>query len=282
MVNNKFTFRRILAYIFLIALVIIWIVPLAFGILTSFKSDTEIANMGFRLLPINWTLSQYINIFVGNTSTPIVRWFFNSVIISTLHTVFTLIVVSLASYGYTRMEFKGRNTIFWILMCASMFPSVVNIIPQYKIVDTFGWINTIWALVIPGLGGVTNIFLVRQFMLGIPKEYDESAKIDGASDFYIYYKIIVPLIKPVLTVVALFAFTGSWNDFLWPTIVMTDVERMPITAGLSFLQGQYGGFQYIGQLMASATFAIIPTFIIFLFAQKYFLESLSLNSGVKG
>ncbi|MFV0504165.1 MAG: carbohydrate ABC transporter permease [Lachnospirales bacterium] len=282
MVKKNFGFNKILAYIFLVSLMVVWIVPLFFGIFTSFKSDTEIANIGFRLLPINWTLSQYIDIFLGSTSTPIVRWFLNSLVISTLHTFFALLIVSLAAYGYTRLEFPGNNKIFWLLMCASMFPSVVNIIPQYKIVDTFGWLNTIWAVIVPGLGGVTNIFLVRQFMLGIPKEYDESAKIDGASDFCIYSKIIVPLIRPVLTVVALFSFTGSWNDFLWPTIVFTDIKKMPITAGLQFLRGQYGGFQYIGQLMASATFAIIPTFIIFLFAQKYFMESLSLSSGVKG
>src|SRR5690606_19826574 len=109
----------------------------------------------------------------------------------------------------------------------------------YKIVDTLGLVNTYWAAIVPGAAGVFNIFLVRQFLLGIPKEFDESARVDGASDFQIFYRIILPLIKPVLTVVALFTFTGAWNDFLWPSIVFNDVEMMPITPGLNLVQGMY-------------------------------------------
>ena len=119
-------------------------------------------------------------------------------------------------------------------------------------------------------------------MKGIPKEFDESARIDGASDFVIYSRIIVPMIKPVLIVAALFSFTGSWNDFLWPVIVYSDVEKMPITAGLLLLQDIYGNYRMIGQLMGSAFLAIIPTMLLFLFAQKYFVQSMNLNSGVKG
>ncbi|MFV0503959.1 MAG: carbohydrate ABC transporter permease [Lachnospirales bacterium] len=274
---------KIVGFIFLLVLGVMWTVPLMFGVLTSFKPNKEIASLGgFRLLPVDWTISQYINTFTGTANFPIVRWFMNSIIISFSHMVLMVLVVSLAAYGYTRIEFKGRDKMFFVLLCISMFPQVVNIIPTYKIVDSFGWVNTFMAVIVPGLGGVTNIFLVRQFMLGIPKEYDESAKIDGASDLYIYAKVIIPLVKPILTVVALFSFTASWNDFLWPTIVFTDVNKMPITAGLQLLQGTYWTYQYLGQMMAAATFAILPTFVIFLFTQKHFLESMSLGSGVKG
>jgi len=279
---KKFVLSRFISYGFLSLLTLVWIIPLLFGILTSFKSESEIKGVGFKLLPVNWTLNQYISVLENTTNAPVLRWFGNSMVISVTHTVLVVFIVSLAAYGYTRMKFKGRDLLFWTLMCASMFPSVVNIIPSYKIVDTFGWINTIWSVVIPGLGGVANIFLVRQFMLGIPIAYDESAKMDGASHFYIYSRIIVPLIKPILIVVALFTFTGSWNDFLWPTIVFNDIEAMPITAGLELLKGIYGDYLFVGQLMASASLAIIPTFVIFLFAQKYFIESLSLTSGIKG
>lgn len=279
---KKISISRSISYVFLLSLTLIWVVPLLFGVLTSFKSETEIKGVGFQLLPVNWTLNQYIAVLENTTNAPILRWFLNSVVISVTHTVLVVVIISLAAYGYTRLKFKGRNLLFWTLLCASMFPSVVNIIPMYKIVDTFGWVNTMWSVVVPGLGGVANIFLVRQFMLGIPMEYDESAKMDGASDFYIYYRIILPLIKPILIVVALFTFTGSWNDFLWPTIVFNDVDAMPITAGLELLKGIYGDYLFVGQLMASASLALIPTFVMFLFAQKYFIESLSLSSGLKG
>ncbi|GGG09499.1 hypothetical protein GCM10010912_62490 [Paenibacillus albidus] len=171
---------------------------------------------------------------------------------------------------------------FFTLLGISFFPGVVNLIPSYKIIDALGWVNTSWAMIIPGLAGMGNIFLVRQFMNGLPKELDESARVDGASDFRIYLSIIVPLIKPILIVCALFSFTGSWNDFLWPVIVYTDVDKMPVTAGLLLLQDIYGNYRMIGQLMGSAILAIIPTMLLFLFAQKYFVQSINLNSGIKG
>lgn len=137
-------------------------------------------------------------------------------------------------------------------------------------------------MIVPGLAGMGNIFLVRQFMKGIPKELDESARVDGASDFVIFFRIILPLIKPVLIVCGLFSFVGSWNDFLWPVIVYTDVQKMPVTAGLLLLQDVYGNYRMIGQLMGSAILAIIPTLLLFLFAQKYFVQAIKLNAGIKG
>lgn len=280
--SKKLKTSTIIAYIFLIVAVVIWLIPLLFGVFTSFKSEQEISQVGFRLLPVHWTMSAYLQVLANNTDAPMIRWYVNSLLISIIQTILVLIIVSLASYGYTRMNFKGRDVLFWSLMCASMFPSVVNIIPQYKIVDSLGWVNTIWACIVPGLGGVGNIFLVRQFMQGIPRAYDESARMDGAGDFYIYSRLILPMVKPILTVVALFNFTGSWNDFLWPTIVFSDVDKMTVTAGLQMLKSMYGDYMEVGQLMSSAVLALIPTFLLFLFAQKYFVESLSLTSGVKG
>ena len=171
---------------------------------------------------------------------------------------------------------------FFVVLAISMFPGVVNIIPSYKIVDALGWVNTPLAVIMPGLGGVGNVFLVRQFMLGIPKSYDESARMDGATDFQIYSKIMLPLIKPSLIVAGIFSFTGSWNDFLWPTIVLNDVNKLTVTAGLQLLQDIYGNYMVIGQLMGSTLLAMIPTMLLFIFAQKYFMDAMDLNIGVKG
>ncbi|OMF73037.1 carbohydrate ABC transporter permease [Paenibacillus glucanolyticus] len=279
---SHISISKYIAYTFLIVLCIIWAIPVIFGITTSFRSQAEVVSSGFRLLPVNWIFDNYVTIQQNTSTAPILRWLMNSVFIATLHTLLVIVVISLTGYGYSRMKFKGRDALFFTLLGISFFPGVVNLIPSYKIIDALGWVNTSWAMIIPGLAGMGNIFLVRQFMMGVPKDLDESARVDGAGDFKIYYSIILPLMKPVLIVCGLFSFTGSWNDFLWPVIVYTDVEKMPVTAGLLLLQDIYGNYRMIGQLMGSAILAIIPTLLLFLFAQKYFVQSINLNAGIKG
>lgn len=271
---------KIIGFAFLLIMAVIWIIPLLWGVVTSFKSEIELQTVGFKFLPIEWVLTNYTTLLVDNTSTPLVRWFTNSVFISVSHTLLVLIVVTLSAFAFSRLNFRGKHGLFAFLMATMMFPGVVNLIPLYKIIDVLGWVNAPIAMIVPGAAGVFNIFLVRQFMNNIPLEFDEAARMDGASDFQILGKVILPLIKPVLLVVALFSFTGSWNDFLWPSIVFNDIEKMPITPGLQLLQGMYQAQPTL--LMAGALVAIIPTFILYLFAQKYFLESMSLSAGVKG
>ena len=233
----------------------------------------------YRFLPIDWVLSNYTHVLFS-TSTPVFQWFLNSMVISVSHSILVVCVVSIAAYGYARLKFKGRDKIFFFLMGTMMFPAIVNLIPLFAIVQRFGWINSPLAAIVPGAAGVFNIFLVRQFMLGIPKDFDESAKMDGASEWQIFTRIIIPFIRPVLTVVALFAFVFSWNDFLWPSIVFNDVRSLPLTPGLLTLQGAF--HMQIGSLLAGATFALMPTFLLYLFVQKHFVKSLSLSAGVKG
>lgn len=268
-----------LAFIFLFLFSIFWLFPMAWTILSSFKSEVEIMKTGYRFTPIDWVLDNYKEILASNTA-PIFLWFRNSIFISTIHTLLMLLISSLAAYSFARLEYKGRDFIFWSLIATMMFPAVVNLIPTFKIVHLLGWINTPWAVIVPGLGGVFNIYLIRQFLLGIPKTLDEAARIDGASPLQIYWRIILPLSRPVLTVVALFSFTGSWNDFLWPSIVMNDIDRMPLTPGLKLLQGAFSA--QLGPLSSAAVIAIVPPIILYLFAQKYFLSGINLSSGVKG
>jgi multiple sugar transport system permease protein len=270
---------KVTAFIFLLMMALFWVIPLIWAFFTSFKSNNEIESTGFTFLPIHWTISNYKELLFDNASNPVIKWFFNSLIVSISHTLLVLVVVALASYGYTRLKFKGRDLLFTILLGSMMFPSVVNLIPLYKIMDELGWVNNLLAVIVPGAAGVFNVFLVRQFVLGIPKALDESAQIDGANEFQIFWHIILPLIRPVLTVVALFSFTGSWNDFLWPSIIINDIDKLPITPGLQLLQGQY--ITYPGLGTAGALIALIPTFLLYLFAQRYFMQSMSLSAGVK-
>lgn len=269
---------RWICFAILICVSVIMLFPMIWAVMVSFQSEVEIQQMDFHMIPVDFTFENYAGFF-HNDSSPVIRWFTNSLVISLSHMVLVIVVVSLAAYGYSRLEFRGRDAMFGVLLATMMFPSVVNLIPNFKIVDTLGWTNTFLAVIVPGAAGVTNIFLVRQFMMGIPKELDESAFVDGANHLQVFLHIILPNIKPILTVVALFAFTGSWNDFLWPSIVMSDIDMLPITPGLQLLQGQYMTYPGIG--CAGALLALIPTFIIYLFAQDKFMQSMSLNSGIK-
>lgn len=270
---------KIICFILLAIICLIWVFPLVWAFFTSFKSNDEIQKVGFSMLPQQWTLENYTDLLFNNDSSPVLKWFVNSLIISVSHMFLVLVIVSTASYGYTRLKFKGRDALFTFLLGTMMFPSLMNLIPNFKIVAMLGWTNSFLAVIVPGVAGIYNIFLVRQFVLGIPKELDESAVIDGANPFQIFRHIILPLTKPALTVVALFSFTGSWNDFLWPSIVMSDIDKLPITPGLQLLQGQYLTYPGIGT--AGALLALIPTFLLYLVAQKSFMQSMSLNSGIK-
>ena len=159
-------------------------------------------------------------------------------------------------------------------------PNVVNLLPMFRIANALGRVNNLNALIWPSLAGVFNIFLIRNFMRGIPKVLDEAATIDGANSFQVYTHVILPSILPVMIVVALFSFNGAWNDFLWPSIVMTDVQNQTLTAGLRLLSGQYE--QKWAHMIASCLVSMLPPFILYLVAQKYFLQGISVQAGVKG
>lgn len=273
------TVEKLFAGVVLLALSVLWIIPVVWAFFTSFKSKNEIISSGFSLIPNKFTLANYIELLGSNEQTPVLTWFVNSLIISVGQTLLVLIVVSLAAYGYTRVNFKGRDVLFLFLLSTMMFPSVLSLIPNYKIVDTLGLLNSPLAVILPGAAGVYNVFLVHQFAKAIPDELDEAARIDGANHLQVYWHVIMPLLKPALTVVALFTFTAAWNDFLWPSIVLTDVESMAVTPGLQLLQGQYE--TYPGISTAGALVALLPMLGIFIFAQKYFMEALHMTSGIK-
>lgn len=285
---------RQIAFLFLFLLGIFWIIPIVWLIFNSFKYDsdfiTSFANLKgrwdylTRMIPRQWTGSNYTELFVGgenvNTTANIMKMFQNSFIVSGVVTVFTVFITSLAAFAYERLDFKGGDKIFWTLMYVSMFPNVVAILPQFRIANALGWVNNLNALIWPALSGVFNIFMIRNFMKSIPKALDEAATIDGASSFQVYTRIILPSIAPVMIVVGLFAFNGSWNDYLWPRIVMTDVNNQTLTAGLRLLMGQYE--QRWAHMIASCLVSMVPPFLLYLCAQKYFLQGISVQAGVKG
>lgn len=286
--------RRRFSFLALSVLGFFWIIPIIWLLLNSFKTDsdfiTSFSNLRgswdyvTRLWPKNFTVVNYVELFVGgsgaNTAADILPMFSNSFIVSISQTALVLLVTTLSAYAYERLHFPGGNAIFWTLMYLSMFPNVVGLLPMFKIANALGWVNNLNALIWPGLAGVFNIFLLRNFLKGIPKDFDEAATIDGANSFQIYTRVIIPSIKPVLVVVGLFAFNGAWNDFLWPTIVMTDVRNQTLTAGLRLLMGQYE--QKWAHLIASVLVSMVPPFLLYMVAQNYFLQGIAIQAGVKG
>lgn len=226
--SKKISISKYIAYLYLILLCVIWVIPVLFGISTSFRSQSEVVSTGFRLLPVEWILDNYVTILENTSTAPILRWLTNSVFIAVTHTFLVIVIISITGYGYARMNFKGRDTLFFTLLGISFFPGVVNIIPSYKIIDIFGWVNTAWAMIIPGLAGMGNIFLVRQFLKGIPTDLDESARVDGAGDFRIYSYIILPLIKPILI-------------RLRPVLICRLLERLPLAGHRLYRRGQNAG-----------------------------------------
>lgn len=285
---------KLIAFLFLFLLCVCWIEPIIWLVTNSFKFDadfiTSFADIKgpldylSRLIPREWTLTNYTELLFGgenvNTTANIGKMFQNSFIVSISVTVGVVFITSLSAYAYERLNFKGGNKIFWTLMYVSMFPNVVAILPQFRIASALGWINNLNALIWPSMAGVFNIFLIRNFMKSIPKALDEAATIDGASSLQVYTHIILPSIAPVMIVVGLFAFNGAWNDYLWPRIVMTDVNNQTLTAGLRLLMGQYE--QRWAHMIASCLVSMLPPFLLYLFAQKYFLQGISVQAGVKG
>ncbi|MCG8513512.1 MAG: carbohydrate ABC transporter permease [Halanaerobiales bacterium] len=246
---------------------------------TSLKPESQTIEWPISIIPETFTGENYREIFNNSARTPIFRWFFNSILIATATTILVVFIDALAAYAYARLEFKGRKLLFWLLMTTMMVPPVTNLIPNYIIVDSFGWIDTYYAMIFPAAASVFGVFLLRQFFKGIPKELEESAYIDGCNKFQIFYQIILPLAKPALITLGLFTFLGSWNAFLWPLIVTNSAEMRPLTPGLSLLQGYY--IIEHGKLMAGAFLSAIPVIIVFAFAQRYFVRGISLT-GIKG
>lgn len=274
--------RKVTRWVLIVVMSIIcilWLFPLFYILMTSFRTDDAVMYDGFSLLPKPFTVQTYIDVLSDTQGVPVVRWFMNSLFVSVVNMFLTVLVSSFAAYGYARMNFKGRDVLFSMLMFTMMIPGVVNLIPQYSIISTLGLKNNLWALILPGLGGVGNIFLIRQFFYSVPMSFDEAAKIDGANEVRIFFTILLPQIVPVLVVVGLFSFLGSWNDLLWPVIIIEDTANRTLTAGLSVLNGEYDR-EYASRMAATAISAI-PVLIMYLVAQKYLLQGVAISAGVK-
>ena len=263
----------IIAFLLIVAVLVVF--PYTLMLLTSFRSTQEILRNPDRIWPITWTVSGYIKVF---TRAPFFKWFINSVTITVSVTVAVLFTSSLTGFVFAKYKFKHKDTLFLIILATMMVPSQVTMIPSFLIVNWLGLYNKLSALIIPALVSSFGIFLCKQFIEDIPDSLCESAKIDGAADFTIYLKIILPQIRPAIGSLAIFTFLGTWNDYLGPLIMLSEVERMTLPLALSFFNSQHS--TDISATMSAATLVMLPVTIVFIAFQKQFIKGVSLT-GIK-
>jgi multiple sugar transport system permease protein len=264
-------------YLVLILFSLFFILPLLWMVVTAFKPFEEWLNPNW--IPVNPTLENFTSIF-NDKSLPVVNWFFNSLLIAFLFTAAILIIDSLAGYAYARLEFPGKNLLFGLLLATLVMPGIMFLIPNYLTVARLNWIGSIQGVIAPGLSGVFGVFFMRQFFQALPKELEEAAYIDGAGIFRTFWSVVLPLSKGPIITLGIITFLTSWNDFLWPLLILGgDRQALTLPVGLATLQGQYT-FDY-GKLMAGALVLTVPVLILYSIFQRYIIRSISMT-GIKG
>ncbi len=264
-------------YIFLIAGAATMLIPYLWMLVTSFKRLEDIQAYPPNFLPWPPTIEAYKDLF---DMVPMMRYLFNSLFVAGSITLFNVFATSLAGYAFAKHKFWGRDKIFLIFIGSLMIPWQVNIIPGFVIVKKLGWLNTYRGLIIPSAAWCAfGIFLNRQFIYSIPDDLIDAAKIDGCSEFMIYRKVILPLIKPVLATLAIFTFLQQWNNFVWPLVIIHTPSMRTIPLALAVIQGQFGA--NFAMVMAGAVIATMPMLVVYLMFQKYIIKGIAMT-GLKG
>lgn len=276
--SNRRMVQLAVTYILLIAVAIIIILPLVWMLSTSIKPKAEWFTRTLEWFPKNPTFENYQNI-LNSPSLPIVRWFFNSAFVASATTLLILLVNSLAGYAYARMEFAGRKPIFGLMLATLFLPGIMFLVPNFVTVYNLKLLNSYGGVIIPGLAGVFGVFFLRQFFETVPKELEEAAEIDGANAFQTFYYVALPLARPALATLGIITFLGSWNDFLWPLLILKDRQLQTLPPGLATLQGAYTS-EY-GLMMAGAVIVAVPVLIIYILLQRFIVASVA-TSGLKG
>ena len=269
-------FLQIVVHAILLIGAFTMLLPFMWMVSTSFKPSSEIYVFPPRWIPKNPTLKNYVDLF---SSINFGRPFLNTVIVASSITFLSVLLSSMAGYAFAKFRFKGRDKLFFLILTTLMVPGQMTMIPVFLLLRYLGLLNTYTGLILPGAVSVFNIFFMRQFIMTIPNDLIEAARIDGARESYIFFKIILPLSKPALTTISIFTFTGSWNSFLWPLIIAQDERMYTLPVAVSVLAGQYG--ENIAIQMAGSCIVITPILVFFLFAQRYFIKGIALT-GLKG
>jgi multiple sugar transport system permease protein len=252
------------------------LLPIAIIVFTAFKPATEVNAFPPTLVPGQWTLDNFSRIF---RELPFVRLIANSFVFAGGVTLFALLFDSLAAYALARIDFTGKKFLLIAIIGSLMIPFQATLVPVYQLASDLGWVNTFAALIVPRAADAFGIFFLRQFFLSLPRDLDNAARIDGASEWRVYWNIVLPNAMPAILTLGVFVFVNNWNDLLWPLIFTTDKNMGTLTSGLTLLTGP-GGIVPYGVMMAGALVAILPLAAIFMFVQRRFIESVA-TTGLK-
>lgn len=256
-------------YALLIVIAVISLTPLFWMVSASLMPTGQANSFPPPFLPQRVTFEHYVSLF---TRLNLLRYLINSVFLAASVTLISLIINSMAGYAFAKFRFRGRDPIFKFLISSLVIPAQVTMLPLFLMLNTMGLINTYLGVIIPGMASIFGIFLIRQFALSIPDSLIEAARIDGASDFRIYWSLILPFCKPILITLSIFTFMGTWNDFLWPLIIMTDDSMYTLPVALANLSLEH--VQDTELMMAGSVITVLPVLVLFVSLQRYYLSGI--------
>jgi len=275
--RTSIDWSRIALYAALILIALFFVLPLLWMLATSLKAESAVfRDRGF--IPAEPTLENFERILTAGGQTPVLRYMFNSFGVSTIGTLLTVLLTSLSGYAFARIDFPGKRVLFTALITTLLLPGVMFLVPQYLLMSQLGLLNTWPAFMLPGLAAAFGVFFMRQFFMSIPVELEEAAYVDGAGRFRTFFSIVLPLAAPAIATLAVISFLGFWNDYLWPLITCQG-PGCTLAPGLRNLQGTYS--TRFALLMAGAVIAAVPVLILYVFSQRYIIQSVT-SSGVKG
>lgn len=259
------------SYMILLAGAFSMLFPFFWMLMTSFMTSSQILSGVINFIPKPFVFQNYIDI---TQKIPLMQYFLNSLFVAVLTTFGQVFISAFAGYSFAKMNFKGKDILFFTFLVTMMIPPQVNIIPLFFLMKELNWIDTYYALIIPGIFGGFGIFLMRQWFKGLPSSLEDAAKIDGCNYFQTFFKIALPLGMPALATLSIFTFIASWNSFMWPLIVTNSDRMRTLPVGLAVFKGSFRETTEWGQLTACAIIAVIPVIIVFLAGQKYFIKGL--------
>ncbi len=270
--------KRAFSYLFVSASALLFLIPFIWMVSSSLQTEAEIASTSIRWIPETFHWENYVNVF---KAMPLWTYFQNSIFVTSLFILGTLLSSSLVAYAFSVLKWPGRDKIFILVLATMMLPMQVTMIPVFVLYKNLGWLNTFKPLIVPAFfgGGAFNIFLLRQFFLTIPRELFDSARIDGCSEFQIYWRIVLPLAKPALATVGIMTFLFTWNDFLGPLIYLSDKMKSTMALGIVMFVGQHK--TEWASLMVASVLMMLPVILLFFFFQRYFIRGFMM-SGIKG
>ncbi len=268
-----------LSYFMMITIALFTVIPFVWMVIASLHPSHGNLPSPAHLIPKVWHWENYRVVFSMDAA-PFVRFFWNTLLVAVCVVFGQLAICSLAGYGFARLHFPGRDLLFFLFLATMMIPGQVTMIPAFLIVRSFGWLNTYWALIIPGISSAFGIFLLRQFFITLPKDLDDAARLDGCGDLSIYWRIALPLSRPALATLGAFAFISTWTDFFWPLLVTSTTGMRTLEVGLSLFKDSFGNTNWPLQ-MAASVLVLFPVLMVFLFTQRFFVQGIALT-GLKG